>query len=87
MPINANGAFSKNRGQIIGNTGRAFDGTKKSCQGTFFQGKTGFKLKVQNCLSARMVIRARLERATYCLEGSCSIQLSYRTTIRCETIQ
>ncbi len=26
-----------------------------------------------------MVIRARLERATYCLEGNCSIQLSYRT--------
>ena len=29
-----------------------------------------------------MVIRARLERATYCLEGSCSIQLSYRTNYR-----
>ena len=28
----------------------------------------------------KMVIRARFERATYGLEGSCSIQLSYRTT-------
>ena len=26
-----------------------------------------------------MVIPARFERATYCLEGSCSIQLSYGT--------
>jgi hypothetical protein len=26
-----------------------------------------------------MVMPARLERATYCLEGSCSIQLSYGT--------
>lgn|GEM_PF-1837799 len=27
-----------------------------------------------------MVMLARLERATYCLEGNCSIQLSYSTT-------
>lgn len=26
-----------------------------------------------------MVMLARLERATYCLEGNCSIQLSYST--------
>ncbi len=39
------------------------------------------KLEVKNCLSARMVIAARLERATYCLEGSCSIQLSYATNM------
>jgi hypothetical protein len=25
---------------------------------------------------------ARLERATYCLEGNCSIQLSYSTTVK-----
>ena len=30
--------------------------------------------------SLRMAIPARFERATYCLEGSCSIQLSYGTT-------
>ena len=33
-------------------------------------------------LSARLlklVVRARLELATYCLEGSCSILMSYRT--------
>lgn len=29
-----------------------------------------------------VVIAARLERATYCLEGSCSIQLSYATIIK-----
>lgn len=29
-----------------------------------------------------MVIAARFERATYCLEGSCSIQLSYATRER-----
>jgi hypothetical protein len=40
---------------------------------------TDSKLQVQNCTLARMVIEARLERATYCLEGSCSIQLSYST--------
>ena len=28
------------------------------------------------------VIRPRLERGTDCLEGSCSIQLSYRTDMR-----
>ena len=28
---------------------------------------------------AEMVIRIGLEPMTYCLEGSCSIQLSYRT--------
>ena len=28
-----------------------------------------------------MVVRARLELATYCLEGSCSILMSYRTNI------
>jgi hypothetical protein len=30
----------------------------------------------------KMVIAARLERATYCLEGSCSIQLSYATNFQ-----
>ena len=28
-----------------------------------------------------MVIPKRLERLTYCLEGSCSIQLSYGTNL------
>ena len=28
-----------------------------------------------------MVIPPRLERGTYCLEGSCSIQLSYGTDL------
>ena len=28
-----------------------------------------------------MVIPPRLERGTYCLEGSCSIQLSYGTNL------
>ena len=37
------------------------------------------KLEIQNCLSARMVIAGGLEPPTYCLEGSCSIQLSYAT--------
>ena len=31
---------------------------------------------------AKLVVRARLELATYCLEGSCSILMSYRTNIR-----
>tara|TARA_B110001454_G_scaffold219202_1_gene252081 strand:- start:180541 stop:182340 length:1800 start_codon:yes stop_codon:yes gene_type:complete len=39
------------------------------------------KQQVGNCLLLDMVIAARLERATYCLEGSCSIQLSYATIL------
>ena len=30
-------------------------------------------------LLKKLVVRARLELATYCLEGSCSILMSYRT--------
>lgn len=30
-----------------------------------------------------LVIRMRLERMTVCLEGRCSIQLSYRTILFC----
>ena len=41
--------------------------------------KLDSKLRVQNCVSARLVIAAGLEPATYCLEGNCSIQLSYAT--------
>ncbi len=37
------------------------------------------KLKVQNCTSARLVMPPGFEPGTYCLEGSCSIQLSYGT--------
>ena len=29
------------------------------------------------------VIRIGFEPMTYCLEGSCSIQLSYRTNVQC----
>ena len=32
-------------------------------------------------MSDHFVIRMRLERMTVCLEGRCSIQLSYRTII------
>ena len=37
------------------------------------------KSQSENCLLSGMVMLARLERATYCLEGNCSIQLSYST--------
>ena len=36
---------------------------------------------VTSVLEVKVVIPARLERATYCLEGSCSIQLSYGTVL------
>jgi hypothetical protein len=29
-----------------------------------------------------LATRARLERATYCLEGSCSIRVSYRVALK-----
>ncbi len=37
------------------------------------------KLSVENCPMGGMVIACGLEPQTYCLEGSCSIQLSYAT--------
>ncbi len=37
---------------------------------------------VENCPMGGMVIPERLERSTYCLEGNCSIQLSYGTITR-----
>ena|GEM_PF-3992928 len=51
------------------------------------QSKTGGVSKVTPCLSflrqplpsLSKVIRTGFEPVTYCLEGSCSIQLSYRT--------
>ncbi len=43
--------------------------------------KADSKLKVQNCLSARLVMPLRFERRTYALEGRCSIQLSYGTRV------
>lgn len=46
--------------------------------------KLDSKLRVQNCVSARLVIPARLERATLSLEGRCSIQLSYGTNFGIE---
>ena len=39
------------------------------------------KRKRSSCFSFFWVIPPRLERGTYCLEGSCSIQLSYGTDL------
>jgi hypothetical protein len=39
------------------------------------------KLKNHLAVVFNLVIPRRLERLTYCLEGSCSIQLSYGTTV------
>lgn len=38
-------------------------------------------LKIRANLWREMVMSARFERATVCLEGRCSIQLSYDTTV------
>lgn len=43
--------------------------------------KSGSKQWVQNCVFARMVIPEGFEPSTYCLEGNCSIQLSYGTNL------
>ena len=42
--------------------------------------KTGKRLKA-SCLPVLFVIPLGLEPKTYCLEGSCSIQLSYGTNL------
>ena len=40
-----------------------------------------FRLQVLGVSWLKMAVWARLERATYGLEGSCSIQLSYQTIL------
>ena len=63
-----------------GTSGALSGNSESSAQVLAFAGQGRHsKPSIQNCVSARVAIPVRLERTTYCLEGSCSIQLSYGT--------